>query len=39
MKIKETFAPSKDTIAAVNTWLVESGIDSDRIKMSKVSPE
>jgi tripeptidyl-peptidase-1 len=34
-QIKQTFAPSKDTIAAVKSWLIDSGIESDRITLSK----
>ncbi|KAE8454178.1 hypothetical protein EG329_005103 [Mollisiaceae sp. DMI_Dod_QoI] len=33
-KIKETFAPSDATIEAVKSWLIESGIENERLKMS-----
>ncbi|KAH6712325.1 peptidase S8/S53 domain-containing protein [Leptodontidium sp. MPI-SDFR-AT-0119] len=34
-KIKETFAPSVETITAVKQWLIESGIAHERIQSSK----
>ncbi|KUJ19485.1 subtilisin-like protein [Mollisia scopiformis] len=33
-KIKETFAPSPATIEAVKSWLIESGIEQERHKLS-----
>ncbi|TVY30670.1 Tripeptidyl-peptidase sed1 [Lachnellula hyalina] len=34
-KIKETFAPSAETVGSVKSWLAESGIDNSRVKFSK----
>ncbi|TVY34558.1 Tripeptidyl-peptidase [Lachnellula subtilissima] len=36
-KIKETFAPSAETVGSVKSWLAESGIDDSRVKFSKSS--
>ncbi|KAH7925313.1 subtilisin-like protein [Leucogyrophana mollusca] len=33
-KIAETFAPSNETVAAVQTWLLESGIFSNQIRVT-----
>ncbi|TVY15302.1 Tripeptidyl-peptidase sed1 [Lachnellula arida] len=34
-KIKETFAPSAETVSSVKSWLAESGIHDSRVKFSK----
>jgi tripeptidyl-peptidase-1 len=31
----DTFAPSTETLASVKSWLTESGIESERITLSK----
>ncbi|KAF8964246.1 subtilisin-like protein [Flammula alnicola] len=33
-QVVDTFAPSKDTIAAVTEWLVKSGFSPDRLRLS-----
>ncbi|TVY68680.1 Tripeptidyl-peptidase sed1 [Lachnellula suecica] len=34
-KIKETFAPSAETVSSVKSWLAEYGIENERVKHSK----